>query len=158
MTGMTQLNIAISRVSVREAARAIAANLAAAGNRFTEGNKTYTVSQAASVTTLKAGDHVLASYSSTNAGADLLTIVGFGLDPKSNSGWHVAGKGKIFPTLAAAKAGLGNTVWPDICLFTHDGITSVDESKADCYFYRNAGGRFCRGSGAEPLTFRRLEG
>lgn len=107
-----------------------------------------------------AGTIVLASYSSYNQGADVLEVLGYrtdyhGDDPEFASLKDMAKKYGA-KTLAAldeavreAKGGeYGNGVY--MC------VKDLDDGSHGSWFYVS-GGRFCRGSGAERLSFTKLE-
>lgn len=139
--------------------------------QFKAGNETFELSNGDSYSAIKsvtpnkleAGQVVFASYSSTNQGADIYEILGF-----SDTSKKYGDSGVVFKTAkevlshyeASSFKELNDKINADDSLEYGQNIylvvRSLEDGTEGSWFYLYKG-NFCRGSGAEKLTFTLVE-
>jgi hypothetical protein len=117
----------------------------------TIGGIEYKASGSVKSTTLKVGDKFLNSYNSYNQGADAYELVGF----NTNGGDDVE-----FTSLKEVSASVGGAKNLKELSDKADNVSMIvkdlEDGSQGAYLYLSQG-RWCRGSGAERVTFTRLE-
>jgi hypothetical protein len=109
----------------------------------------FTAHKLSNAASLKKGDVVFASHDKYNTGAELYQVLGFG-----------KGDNAKYDTLKAAYAATGTSTLKALEDWNGDNekdevrliVKDLADGDSGDFFYIS-GGRFCYGSGAEPLTF-----